>query len=195
MPPEGLLRWLRGLPFLAKVGLYTVLVASAFVLAVAVGSLAAVAVGGDLVLPGSHAPRPPDGSGKETTTLQSTEPRDKGAPDSQYESSEGQGNTGGDLPWTELEGCEQSQGDCARAFGAKVVPKAKYVGGRTDTDGSGRTHHVLYFVDPAKEPCEYEKFESPSDGSDDSYDVLIAGEGSSVERQLEDNGKGCLPKL
>jgi hypothetical protein len=183
------------------VGLYAALVVSAFVLAVAVGSLAAVAMGGDLVLPGrNHAPVP-QGRRVEDTTLQGTASRDKSNTDSQYAAPEGgdRGSAGGasiGTPlWEELQGCERSQEDCARDFVAKIAPTAEYVGGRIDTDDSGLTHHVLYFVDPARAPCEYRKLESPADASNVSYDVLIAGKGSFALRQQEGSGRGCLPKL
>ena len=188
--PEGLLRWLRELPLPARLGLYAASVVSAFVLAVAVGGLAAVAVGGDLVLSGRDAPLPL-GGGAQDTTLQNTASRDKSVRAPRYTTPEG---TGTPL-WEELEGCERAQQDCAREFVARVAPRAEYVGGRIDTDDSGETHHVLFFVDPARAPCEYEEFESPADASGVSYDVLIAGEGSFARRQQEGVGRGCLPKL
>jgi hypothetical protein len=200
MMPEGLLRWLRELPLPARLGLYAASVVSAFVLAVAVGGLAAVAVGGDLVLSGRDAPRPL-GGGAQDTTLQNTASRDKSVRAPRYTTPEGKGRAGtrgastGTPLWEELEGCERAQQDCAREFVARVAPQAEYVGGRIDTDDSGETHHVLFFVDPARAPCEYEEFESPADASGVSYDVLIAGEGSFARRQQEGGGRGCLPKL
>ena len=97
--------------------------------------------------------------------------------------------------WEALQECEQSQEDCARDFVARIAPAAEYVGGRIDTEGSRRPRHVLYFVDPARSPCEYLKFESPADASNVSYVVLIAGEGSFTRRQQVDLGAGCLPEL
>jgi hypothetical protein len=200
MMPEGLPRWLRDLPLPARVGLYAALVVSAFGLAVAVGILAAMVVGGGVDLPGGQAPQPLGGRG-EDTTLQGTASRDKSASDSQYTTPEvedresTEGAPTGTPQWEKLQRCEQSQEDCARNFAAKIAPTAEYVGGRIDTENSGRTHHVLYFVDPASAPCEYEKFESPADDSGASYEVLIAGEGSFAQRQQEGSGRGCLPEL
>ena len=203
--PEDLTHWLRELSLPARVGLYAALAISAFALAVAVGGLAAVAMGGDLVLPGRNTPGPPGGRVEDTTLqgtmLQGTASQDKSGTESPYAAPEGgsRGSAGGASTgtplWEALRGCEQSQEDCVRDFVARIAPKAEYVGGRIDTEDSGRTHHVLYFVDPARPPCEYGKFESPADASNVSYEVLIAGEGSFTQRQQEDSGAGCLPEL
>jgi hypothetical protein len=198
--PEDLPHWLRGLSLPAKAGLYAALAISTFVLAVVVGGLAAVAMGGDLVSPGRNAPGPPGGR-VEDTTLQGIASQYKSGADSQYAVPEGEsrGSKEGastERPlWEALQECEQSQEDCARDFVTRIAPAAEYVGGRIDTDDSGRNRHVLYFVDPARSPCEYVKFESPADASNVSYVVLIAGEGSFTRRQQEDIGAGCLPEL
>ena len=91
---EGLTHWLRGLSLPARVAIYTALAISAFLLAVVVGGFAAVAMGGDLSLPGRNAPEPSGGSAEDTmlqgTTLQGTSSQDKSVTDSQYAAPEGE---------------------------------------------------------------------------------------------------------
>ena len=201
---EDLTHWLRGLSLPVRVAIYAALAISAFLLAVVVGGFAAVAMGGDLDLPGRNAPEPSGGRAEDTmlqgTTLQGTASQDKSAADSQYAAPEGGsrergGASTGTPLWEALQGCEQSQEECVRDFVARVAPKAEYVGGRIDTDDSRQTRHVLYFVDPAKTRCEYETFESPANASNVSYIVLIAGKGSFAQSQQGESGTGCLPQL
>ena len=137
----------------------------------------------------------------EETALQDTASRDRSVAGSRRTTPEGEdrddagGASTGTPLWEELQGCEKSQEECVRDFVARVAPEAQYVGGRTDANDFGRNRHVLYFVDPARAPCEYEKFESPADAPDVSYEVLIAGEGSFAPNRQEDSGRGCLPEL
>lgn len=178
-----------------RVGIYAALAVLAFVLSLAVGAFGAAVLGGGLDLPGGQEPQRVGGREEDSV------PQDTNGADSQYAAPEGIGRDGEDAStgtplWEALRGCEQSQEDCARDFVAEVAPKAEYAGGRIDTDDSGRSRHVLYFVDPARAPCEYRMFESSADGSgDSSYVVLIAGEGSFAQGQPGGSEAGCLPEL
>lgn len=90
-----------------------------------------------------------------------------------------------------LRECDGEQEECVREFVGKVAPRAEYAGGRTEVDatGSGQNHSVLYFEDPAMEPCEYEQPESGTSGATTSYTVVIAGKGSFAPE------RDCIPEL
>lgn len=95
-----------------------------------------------------------------------------------------------------LWGCEQAEEECVRDFVAEVAPEAEYAGGRTDLrNDPAPNRSVLYFVDPTRVVCEYEKFEGGGSDAGVYYVLLIAGFGSFGERQTERGGAVCLPEL
>lgn len=89
-----------------------------------------------------------------------------------------------------LQDCDGEERECVLRFVSETAPQAQYVDEKAGIEDSGRERNMLYFSDPSRSVCDFERFEGMANETAPVYVVIIAGEGS-----YDGQYAGCLPEF